>query len=281
MAIRRFQNFALGALTAARLNELADAIMRLEARVDRAERDVEPVRSSILVRITGQGTKTSQDGCESAIPAVSYPFTQIMLVVSAAGPVNSATCVSATIPEDAIRSQRGAILVKFEEEPSLGVGDAVFADLAPYGLATADDKAMIYVVSGGAAPIGVMRICTLTEALADGMYKGELNGDREEIEIENLYESQNYYGAASVTLECASLVTGQRLPIGSDVWAMKLQGRAAEGEPEREWITMTPVPFGVECTCGDLGQPLTSMTGTADTDAVAAGIVSRIMGSSL
>jgi hypothetical protein len=44
---------------------------------------------------------------------------------------------------------------------------------------------------------------------------------------------------------------------------------------------MTPVPFGVECTCGDLGQPLTVVTGTADNDAVAAGIISRIMGGSL
>jgi hypothetical protein len=281
MSLRRFQNFQLGALNAGRLNEIVDAIQRLEARIGRAEKTLEPVRSSILVRITGQGVKTSEDGCDGAIPAVAYPFTQVMLVVSQSGAVTAATCVSGAAPEDAISSQRGAVLIKFEAEPSLEVGDAVFADLAPYSAGNADDKAMLYVVTGSAAIGGALRICTLTEAIADGMYKGELNGDREAIEIENLYETQNYYGAASVTLECASLVTGQRLPIGSDVWAMKVQGRASEGQRERDWVTMTPVPFGVECTCGDLGQPLTVVTGTADNDAVAAGIISRIMGGSV
>jgi hypothetical protein len=281
MALRRFQNFSLGALNAGRLNELVDAIARLEARIGRAEKSIEPVRSSILVRVTGQGTKTSDDGCAGAIAATSYPFTQIMLSVSQEGAVTASTCISGAAPDDAISSQRKAVLLKFEDEPSLKVGEVVFAELAPYSVGNADDKAMIYVVTGAGVVGGALRICTLTETLPDGMYMGELNGDREEIEIENLYETQNYYGAANVTLECASLVIGQRLPIGSDVWAMRLQGRPSEGQREREWITMTPVPFGVDCTCGDLGQPIEAISGIADKDTMAAGIISRIMGGSL
>lgn len=279
MTLRRFQNLQLGALNAQRMNEIVDAISRLQAKVDGRTGDMEAVRDRILVRVTGQGVATGFDGCTQAIRCVSYPFTEIFLRIGESGNVTAGTCVQYDIPDGAIASTRGALLLTFEDAPSLAVGSAMIAHLAPISLAgNADDKQVVYVASVPSSAGGELRICTLSEALADGKYSGTLNAEGsngEEIEIENLYETQNYYGAAQVTLECAEIVTGQRLPIGSDVWAMKVGGRGARAG---EWVTMTPTPFGVDCTCGELGQPLALMTGNADADAVAAGIISRIMG---
>ena len=279
MTLRRFQNLQLGALNAQRMNEIVDAISRLQAKVDGRTGDMEAVRDRILVRVTGQGVAAGFDGCTKAIRCVSYPFTEIFLRISGSGNVADGTCVGYDIPDGAISSTRGAFLLAFEDAPSLAVGSAMIAHLAPFSVAgNADDKQMVYVPSMPFGGGGELRICTLSEALPDGRYAGTLNAEGEngeQVEIENLYETQNYYGAAQVTLECADIVTGLRLPIGSDVWAMKVGGRGARAG---EWVTMTPTPFGVECTCGDLGQPVALMTGNADADAVAAGIISRIMG---
>lgn len=279
MGFRRFQNFQIGALTAQRLNELQAAVERLQAKVEGRTGDTEAVRDRILVRVTGQGVAAGFDGCTQAIRCVSYPFTEIFLRIGESGNVTAGTCVQYDIPDGAIASTRGALLLAFEDAPSLAVGSAMIAHLAPFSVeGNAEDKQMVYVPSMPLGASGDLRICTLSEALPDGMYAGTLNAEGEngeEIEIENLYETQNYYGAAQVTLECAEIVTGQRLPIGSDVWAMKVGGRGARAG---EWVTMTPTPFGVDCTCGELGQPLALMTGNADADAVAAGIISRIMG---
>lgn len=279
MTLRRFQNLQLGALNAQRMNEIVDAIARLQAKVDGRASGLESIRDRILVRVTGQGVAAGFDGCTQAIRCVSYPFTEIFLRISGSGNVTNGTCVGYDIPDGAIGSTSGAFLLTFEDAPSLAVGSTMIAHLAPISIAgNADDKQVVYVASVPSAGSSELRICTLSEARADGKYAGTLNaegGNGEEIEIENLYETQNYYGAAQVTLECADIVTGLRLPIGYDVWAMKVGGRGARAG---EWVTMTPTPFGVECTCGDLGQPVALMNGKADADAVAAGIISRIMG---
>lgn len=280
MTLKRFQQFQIGALDAMRLNEMVDAITRLQARVEQIPTPEAMTRDRILARITGQGTAAGFDQCTQAIPCVSYPFTEIYLKINPVGNITASTCVGYEIPVDAIEDRRDAYLLVFEKEPTLKVGDVVVADLASMSaLGNAQDKHMVYVsASSLPAGEGQLRICTLEDVLPNGKYTGFLNdieGDKERIDIENLYETQNYYGAAQVTLECAEIVAGQRLPLGSDVWAMKVGGR---GNRAGEWVTMTPTPFGVECTCGDLGQPLALMNGNASKETVAAGIISRIMG---
>jgi len=277
MGFRRFQNFQIGALSAQRLNEMQAAIERLQSRVDGRAGMEEAVRERIVARVTAQGVKAGFDSCTGAIRCVSYQFTEVFLKVSKIGDVTDATCVGYEIPDGAISSGTGGYLLVLEDEPSLNVGDVVVAHLASMTVAdNAQDKQQVYVADAPAATgAGGVRICTLTDVLADGKYRGKLNGDGQDVEIENLYETQDYYGAANVTLECASIVSGMRLPVGSDVWASKVSGT---GDRAGSWVTMTPVPFGVECTCGDLGQPLSAMTATADKDAVSVGIISRIMG---
>ena len=273
MGFRRFQNFQIGALSASRLNEMQAAIERLQAHVEGRPSPLEPIRDRILARVTGTGTVAGFEGCDGAIRAVSYPFTEVFLRIPTPGAIVASTCIGYEIPADAIENRRQAHLVVFEDRPSLAVGTVVVAHLAPMSADdTADDKQQVYVAQVGGGSDGGMRTCTMTGLLDDGRYKGTLNGGGGDIEIENLYESQDYYGAGDATLECASLVTGIRLPIGSDVWAMRVTGG---GDRDGKWITMTPVPFGVECTCGEDGRAL-QVQMRQDKGSAAAGLIASI-----
>ena len=251
MSLRRFQNFQLGALNASRLNEIVDSIARLEARIGRAEKSVEPVRARILAWITGEGTKSGVDGCSGALEAVSYPFTQIFLKIGTSGQINEASCVNYDIPADAIRTERGAFLLKFEEEPSLTAGDVVAADLAPITLAgNAQDKQLVYVVTGSGMA-GGMQMAKVTESLGAGKYKGEFVGAGTEVEFANMYELEQYYGALTASIECAA-ISANPLPIDSIVWLQKAVGDSTPNAryPAGTWFTCISVAFNAECTCG-------------------------------
>lgn len=276
MSLRRFQNFQVGALTAERLNELVDAVSRLQAKVDAIPTGIEPVRERILARITATATVSDGTACTGGVPVVSYPFSQVFVTIAQDGAITAGTCVRMEIPDDAISSQRGAYLIRFEKEATLKVGDIVNAQLASIALdGSAQDKQQVYIVADGLmGGGGEMRIATLTQALTIGMYKATLNGDNQEVELNNLYETQGYYGAGAASTECATVSPGT-LALGAQVWASKVGGT---GDWRGKWITMTPVPFSAECTCGDLGQPLSLMSGKAGVEEQAAGIVSRIMG---
>lgn len=278
MSLRRFQNFQLGALNAGRLNEIVDAIQRLEARIGRAETAVEPVRARILAWITGEGTKSGVDGCSGALEAVSYPFTQVFLKIGTFGDINDGTCINYDIPEDAIRSERGAFLLKFEEEASLTAGDVVAADLAPMALGgNAEDKQLVYVVTG-AGVAGGMQLAKVTESLGAGKYKGEFVGAGTEVEFANMYEVEDHYGALAASIECAS-ISPNPLPIDSIVWLQKAVGDSGPNAryPAGTWFTCISVAFNAECTCGTQ-EGLTDFSlleagGGRDADAAVAGII--------
>ena len=251
MALRRFQNFALGSLSASRLNEMIDAIARLEARVVRAEGSIEPVRDRILAIILGDGTPTKVDGCQGAVAAVSYPFAQAFIRIADEGNVTDATCVSYDIPEDAIRSTRGAYLLKFEPEPSLSQGDVVTAELAPMSIGTAQDKQQVYV-SGAPQQGGGIHIVEITQDLGSGRYKGRMmSSGANEIEFVNMYELEQTYGATSASIECAA-ITPKPLPVGRAAWVTKAIGdsRPNARYPDGSWFTCISVAFDAECTCG-------------------------------
>ena len=278
MSLRRFQNFSLGALNASRLNELVDAVARLEARVNGMKGGMEPVRDRILAWVTGDGVATQVEGCDGSLPSVAYPFTQIFLNIEAPGPITGSTCVKYDIPIDAIRSDRGAFLLKFEIAPSLSQGDVVTADLAPMSFASsADDKQLIYTVTGGGAA-GSLQLAKVTKQVELGKYEGKMLADNADIEFSNMYELEQYYGALTASIECAA-ISPNALPINSIVWVTKALGDTSANAryPDDTWFTNVSVAFGAQCTCGSqegiVDMSLMEAGGKRDADAAVGAIM--------
>lgn len=283
MTLRRFQNFQLGALNAQRLNEIVDSIARLQARVDRYTGEGEEVRRSILARITGAGVKSGgKDACGSgSIQAVSYPFQEVLLRITPTGSITASTCVDSESAEGGIRSSAGGFLVRFEDEPSLKVGSVVMAQLAPFAATgNADDKQMVYVALGGAPAGGALRLGRVTSSMTAGVYTARFlgPGEQDEVEFRNIYEVENYYGATSASIECAEIMP-KPIPVESVVWLQQVLGDTGPNAryPDNSWVTLVPVAFDSECTCGPGGIAAQQQYGEGvevrDVDAAAAGII--------
>jgi hypothetical protein len=248
MTLQRFQNFQIGALDAQRLNQMVDAIMRLEQRVAQMAQPYEPTRDVILAIITGPGIKASQDR-EDCIPCVSYPFEEVGLAIADTGKIGSATCVSTQRIEGGLSNANGAFLITFESTPALTPGTVVKAHLGSRASSgTAEDKGMVYVATpliDGAIYNGVVT-AVLEE---EGKYEVGMEGSAESVivEVENIYETSGYYGVYDDPQnECAELVA-RRLRVGDLVPVWRHMDRH---------YTMAPTPFTVVC------QP-------CDTDAIA------------
>ena len=262
MSLRRFQNFSLGALNASRLNELVDAVARLEAQVNGMKGGAEPVRDRIMARITSDGIAVGtppEQGrardpkkaeCEHAIRCVSYPFEEIMLSIREEGDISESTCIAAMVPPDAITSDRGAYLLVFEEAASFAKDAIVVAHLASMGEMTATDKQQVYVVSSGAGSLmRLARIASVSDGhkymvIMDDAPSGDL------VEVINLYESEQFYGALNASMECVT-ATPQRLPVGKVIWVQNVSSSGDDSSPYQPsaWVTMTPVPFSTVCSC--------------------------------
>lgn len=266
MGLRRFQNFSLGALNAGRLNELIDAVARLQSQVNGMISGGEPVRYRIMARITDDGiavgtprsSEPGMDGpagreCEKAIRCVSYPFEEIMLSIRDEGQIEDKTCISAIVPQDAITSERGAHLLVFEETPSLPKESIVVAHLASMAGLTATDKQQVYVASAGGGSL--MRLARISSSEPNGKYMVVMDNapSGELVEVINLYEVEQFYGALDASMECVE-ATPQRLPIGKVIWVQNVSSSGGPQSPYHPsaWVTMTPVPFDTECNCTDL-----------------------------
>lgn len=259
MTLRRFQNLQLGALNAQRMNEIVDAISRLQARVDRALGGREEVRRTILARITGLGVKSGgEDTCGSgSVRTVSYPFQEIFLRVSEIGDISAGTCVDSESAEGGIGSATGGYLVRFEDEPSIKAGTVVMAHLAPYAsTGNADDKQQVYVILGGTGAGGSLRLGRVTASLGGGGYRARFlgPGQQEEVEFLNIYEVEDYYGATTASIECAA-ITPKTIPLDRVVWLQQVMGDTGPNAayPDNSWVTLVPVAFDAECTCGPGG----------------------------
>lgn len=259
MGFRRFQNFSIGALTAQRLNEMQAAIERLQARMDGGLGVREEVRRTILARVTGTGTKAGgEDACGSgSVRTVSYPFQEVFLRINPVGNVTAGTCVDSESADGGIDSTRGGYLVRFEDEPSLQVGTVVMAHLAPYAsTGNADDKQVVYVVLGGTGAGGALRLGKVTQSLGDGLYKARFlgPGEQEEIEFRNIYEVEDHYGATQASIECAA-ITPKPIDIDRVIWLQQVLGDTGPNTeyPDNSWVTLVPVAFDAECTCGPGG----------------------------
>lgn len=240
MTLQRFQNFQIGALDAARLNQMVDTIMRLERAVAQMQRPYEPTKDVILARITGSGTKTASEGCEGIV-AVSYQFVEVGLAIAKEGAIDSSTCVRVQDIDGGLSTQNGAHLLMLEDEPSLEVGDVVKAHLASRASSgTAQDKGMVYI----ATPIVPTSGTVVTGIVIGGSPSGytmEIDGTGESVDVLNLYEASAYYGAMEEQPECAVL-SPLSIPDGSRIWAFQYRD---------EWFTCIPTPFSVACTCND------------------------------
>ena len=292
--LRRFQNFKLGSLDARRLNDMQDAIIELQRRVDATPRFEYAQYGMTLARIEDRVT-LSNEQCPTpvyglgTIKGAVYKMKEILLRADVAQGTEGSICLSGVHEPGMLSSydsnqsgdrQLDPILVDTSaREYRFNVGDVVSCyrvrlDGVRFNIPMSEYRSVYVLVSGGGAGAGEMRIATLVERLGTGMYQAELNGETGVVELNNLYETQAYYGAGSVSTECATVTPGT-LPIGAKVWASKVGGR---GEMAGKWITMTPVPFSSVCTCGELGQPLQLQSEKRGREAVAVGIISRLMG---
>lgn len=244
--LRRFDQFQWGPLNANRLNQLVDAVTRLQQRVDAIPQAPVRFKDRIMVRIEGKPTTFGEQDCPQGIPAVAYPFTQVEMTIAEEGPVGTKTCLRISVPGNAISSARGALLVSTEAEPSLKVGDIVAADRAPITFAAAEDKQVVYIPakSGAAATVQL----ALVLAGEGGSYQCSLQSTGLVVSVTNLYETQGYYGALEASIECAS-ITPKPLPTGVLIWVFPIM---ADGDVAG-WMTMTPTAFDSICTCGPDG----------------------------
>lgn len=283
MGFRRFQSFQIGALTAHRLNDMQAAIERLQARVDGTPSPREEVRRTILARISGTGTKSGEEGScgSSSVRTVSYPFQEVFLRINPVGSITAGTCVDTESAEGGIDSTQGGYLIRFEDEPSIKVGTVVMAQLAPYAsTGNADDKQQVYIVVGGIGSGSALRLGKVTQSLGGGLYKARFlgPGEQEEIEFRNIYEVEDHYGATTASIECAA-ITPKPIDIDRVVWLQQVLGDTGPNAdyPDNSWVTLVPVAFDAECTCGAGGLPAQQQVGGGvefrDADAAIANIM--------
>lgn len=239
--LRRFEQFQWGPLNAQRLNQLVDAVTVLQQQVRAIPSGIDRPKDRIMVRIEGEPLRFGDGECTDGVVGVSYPFTQVEMAMPEQGDVTNRSCLAVTVPTDAISSDKGHVLVVIEEAASLEKGDIVPADRAPLSFGAAADKQVMYVGQGKPAP--QLIIC---EVIGGGpVYDCVIPESGAPISVENLYETQGYYGAMDEQPECAALSPLQ-LPSGSRIWAFKYA---------QDWYTMTPTAFSVTCTCNDTTTP--------------------------
>ena len=121
--LRRFEQFQWGPLNATRLNELVDSITSLQQQVRQMQSKQEPGKDMILARIDDDGF-TLQTGGRN-VPAVAYPFSEVGLAITPDGDTNGASSVSYENIPGGITSTNGAVLLAFEDSPTMKRGDVV------------------------------------------------------------------------------------------------------------------------------------------------------------
>ena len=283
--LQRFQNFRMGALTAARLNRIIDAVESLRREVRSGGALGSVARPTIIARISGDATVTAE-GCSDPRMCV-YPFVEVFVRIAPDGEVTAGTCSSAEPQDGLLSSAVGAVLVEFGGTPSFGKGDVVVAAHATHALDRRENtQQMVYVIaSGGKGADGTMRLARITAVQGGAQYEGTILGsDPEEVvEFVNLYEQEQHYGATAADIECAT-ITPRRLEVDRTVWVQEVKGSGEPGSPYTEsvWVTMTPVAFDSECTCGPVGpgagaQFATEIPGVTADSAAASLVMQRVM----
>ena len=239
--LRRFEQFQWGPLNATRLNELVDAMTRLKQQVDGMAARQEPGKDAILVRIMDDGS-TLRTGTEM-VSAVSYAFTEVQMAITPDGTVEGGSQLTYAELPNGISSDRGAVLLGIEGEPSLAKGDVLMVHYAP-GIVSHTNgvRRVVYMAKTPPRPsIGLYEVVADGDGL--GKYLVVPSGAGTPVtELENIYETSEYYGALDEPQnECAELVP-RTLRIGDKVFGFTV-GDAM--------YTCAPTGFGVACQpCG-------------------------------
>lgn len=270
MNLRRFEQFQMGALNATRLNEMLDAIARLQQRMDMMPAFMEPTRETILVRITGSGTRLRTEGCEGGdgVSAVSYPFGEVTVNIKPDGNITGASCMSYEFVEGGIDNERGAVLLALEEVPSLDSGQVVIAHHCAGAVTFANEsRQMVYVASTGGKP--AVDTYTIIAEAGLGRYQAVLIGGSGSgsILIENLYETSNYYSALAGPQNPCAVLDPRKLIPGDVVFGFKIGSKT---------YTCAPTAFTVTCQpCGTASQGIAALN---DAVGAASAVASRMLG---
>lgn len=240
--LRRFQEFQWGPLNATRLNELVDSIVRLQQQVAQFTPTKEPGKDTILVRIEGDGSTLQSGG--RRVASVAYDFTEVGLAITPDGDTSGGSEVRYEDIPGGISSRSGAVLLAFEESPSMQDGDVVIAHYAPMIVAHADrERKTVYMVRTPPKPF-VDLYTVMGEASGTGRYTVVRANATNPVpeEIENIYETSGHYGALDEPQnECASLEP-RRLRVGDTVWGFRISAFL---------YTCAPTAFSVACQdCG-------------------------------
>jgi hypothetical protein len=240
--LRRFQEFQWGPLNATRLNELVDAITRLQQQAAQVTPTTERGKDMILARIDGDGYTLKSGGRN--VPSVGYNFTEVGLAITPDGDTNGASEVQYENIPGGVSTAGGAVLLAFEESPTMQDGEVVIAHYAPMIVAHSDRaRKTVYMVK--TMPRPSVDLYTVTgEATGLGRYSVvRANAtDATEEEIENIYETSGYYGALDEPQnECAALEP-RKLRVGDTVWGFRISAFL---------YTCAPTAFSVACQdCG-------------------------------
>ena len=249
MSWRRFTEGRVGALSARQYTEVQDAVRALLA--DLGARSVPALArpQPMLIRITERLRGSAQGGGSttgsSRVDGAIYAFKQLHVRVTGSGIETAARDygITSDVGGGMDDGQR-AVAIDLTKDSDIAVNTVVTA--YPAAIDMGEDgnevpQAQSVWIIANAAPASAVDIYTIVSAeQATGMYTAR-SGDGGTVQLQNLYETSDYYGASLTDNPCAQLVAGL-LPPGSRVLAL-LKGDMA--------ITCAPTPFGVTCTnCG-------------------------------
>jgi hypothetical protein len=291
MSLRRFENFKVGALDAKRLNEMVDAIIDLQRRVDRVPKFDYSQYGPFLARVT-QLVDVSQPNCGVSgdeqyyqLQCATYYFEEVVLRIDGTGGQASSIdlCAKARHVPGSLRSSNapGAeddvglvpLLVdlgvrSFDYE----VGDIVpcFRVRVDIGSGGSDGSKWryLYVIMGSkSSEARYMRITQVIGNFDRYMARGISAPDSEQdVEIYNQYEDAFYHGALDPPQNpCATLVP-KRLRVGDPVIVHRVNG---------VWRTVGVTAFSVACQpCGtNPGGTLASTYDAAGNEASVVGMM--------
>lgn len=270
--LRRFDQFQFGPLSANRLNQLVDAVIALQRKVEDQPKFDQPKRETIIAMVTGDGARLGSETCgDRSMPAVVYDFQEIGIRTEPQGPIGPSTCMVRSIPANGISNATNAMLVVFEDAPSLAIGDVVVCHrISESYISDGSSPKLVYVTSGRPAAAVQTYVIIGTKAGDAYSYIGvreDFPGTGNETII-NLYEQSMWYGAKDDPQnECATLVE-RRLRPGDLVFGYKIGDFV---------YTCAPTAWTVECQpCGSAGvMPMNVMDTAPAKEMVAADIVLR------
>ena len=287
MSLRRFQNLQIGALTAQRMNELVDAVTRLQQQVDQPQRIPDAPRGPMLVRITERyassevGEPPSVEVSE-VIDASAYLFEQVhvrfrrdsgTVEISAReyglksraqqGQDEDLTLV-AIDPRKGSNLQPGTLATVYPLDVDAGPsGGDVPAQQGLYMLLRtfAPPEVAVYEITGPGAELGHYFGFPQVENAPEDIDVG-----KEPVLIINLYETSDYYGALAGIGPCVQIQPGT-LFIGDRVPVLVYGG---------QHYTMAPVNFNAQCTpCGGTAGAALEGGASREIELAAAGIMMR------